>query len=264
MGIDLGRFKSKKNDEWLDWLQDDPVPASLRARMRAKAVQQASRPVVRRVGQQTVNNQEQALKQGGSPNNEPAVSIHISIPKFKKPQFKKLRSRLPPLPKNLTYKHVGIGAGIVALVLGIGFFAVVSKNPSNNKPGATGVLSAADQKPNFSTLTPDKSTKASEKKYNATKKVVSFTDSIGGVDITVSQQALPDAFKKDTDNQVKKLAEGFSANEVLSTANPTAYLGTSIKGPQTVIFAKNNLLVFIQSTKNIDNHDWAEYITNLQ
>jgi hypothetical protein len=263
MGIDLGRFKSKKNDEWLDWLADDPVPASLRQRMRAKAVQQASRPVVRRPGQaqaeQSSNAQPQPQKAPDADGIH-SVSINISLPKFKKPTVPK---NLPKLPKNLTYKQLGIGAGSLAVVLVIGVVALNIKNKDHNT-GEKGVLSAADQQANFDTLTPESSTKASDKRYNTERKVVSFTDTIGGIDITISQQQLPDGFKDNTQEQVKKLAESFSANEVLSTANPTSYLGTSIKGPQTVIFTKNGLLVFIQSTKKIDNHDWAEYITNLK
>jgi hypothetical protein len=266
MGIDLGRFKSKKNDEWLDWLADDPVPASLRQRMRAKAVQQASRPVVRRPGQaqaqQSPTPHTEAQK-GPSADKVHAVSINIAIPKFKKPSLPK---NLPNLPKNLTYKQLGIGSGALLVVLVIGVIALNSHHGNKNKPGSTGVLSASDQKPSFQTLSPTGITagKASPQKYNAEHKIVTFVDSIGGVDINITEQALPDDFKDNTDDKVKKLAQSFSANEVLSTANPTAYLGTSVQGPQSVIFHKNGLLIFIKSTKKIDNHDWAEYITNLK
>lgn len=262
MGIDLGRFRSKKNDEWLDWLEDDPVPASLRARMRQKAVQEASRPVVRRPGQsqpQSSLAEQTATKTAKDPSVH-SVSIHISVPKFKKLSLPK---KLPKLPKNLTYKQVGIGAGSLAIVLVIGVVALNSRNYGKNS-GEKGVLSASNQQANFATLTPGDGSKASDKRYNPDRKIVSFTDTIGGVDITISQQQLPDDFKDNPQDKVKKLAESFSATKVLSTANPTAYQGTSIKGPQTVIFTKNGLLVFIQSTKQIDDHDWAEYITNLK
>lgn len=263
MGIDLGRFRSKKNDEWLDWLADDPVPASLRARMRQKAVEQASRPVVRRPGQS--NDQPNSATTPSQPKKDQnstvhSVSINIALPKLKKPTLPK---KLPKLPKNVTYKQLAISSSVLATVLVVGVIALFAHGGKSDT-GNKGVLSASDQKPNFATLTPSDTAKASLQKYDSRRKVATFTDSIGGVDITVSQQPLPDAFKKDTDAQVKKLAEGFSANEVLSTANPTAYLGTDVKGPQTVIFSKNGLLVFILSTKEIDKHDWAEYITNLK
>lgn len=263
-GLDLGRFRSKKNDEWLDWLADDPVPASLRARMREKAVQQASRPVVRRVGQQPAAPQHVTSQKPVQPSENSTVSIHISLPKFKKSD---LRKKLPKLPKNLSYKKAGIGAGALVIVLVIGVVALQARDNKGEKTGNTGVLGTASQKPTFEYNLPTGAASGVKKenvRYDAQRKVVNFTDSIGGVTITISQQPLPDKFKENTDDEVKKLAESFSATEVLSTANPTAYLGTSAKGPQTVIFSKKGLLVFIQSTKEIDNHDWAEYITKLQ
>lgn len=263
MGIDLGRFKSNKNDDWLSWLTDDPIPASIRARMRSKAVQEASRPVVRRVGEQNTTASISSSNTNQTPQNPAAVSINITIPKFKTPSIKKMAAKLP---KNLNYKQLGIGAGSLILAVSIGFGAYHLRG--SNKPGTKGdkgVLSAHDQKPTFGTLTPSSDgTVAADKKYDPQKKVVSYTDAIGGVTITVSQQQLPGGFQDNPQEKVKKLAEDFSATEVLSTANPTAYLGTSAKGPQTVIFTKNGLLVFIQSANKIDTHDWAEYITNLK
>ncbi len=258
MGLDLGRFKSKKDDEWAEWLADDPVPAGLRARMREKAVQEASQPVVRRVGQTPPS-----VPQPDQPTDAHSVSIHISVPKFKKLRFKQLRAKLP---KSLTYKKLGVGSAALIGLLVIGGVALnVRSNKGQGTNEAKGVLSASDQKASFDTLEPDEKTKnTTDQRYDSQKKVVSYTDSIGGVTITISQQQLPGGFQEDTDNKVKKLAEDFSANKVLSTANPTAYLGTSAKGPQTVIFSKNGLLIFIQSTKEIDDHDWASYITGLK
>lgn len=270
-GLDLGRFKSKKDDEWADWLADDPVPAGLRARMRERAVQEAFTPVVRRVGQQQTALSKAEQKQDKKPAGTHSVFIHISVPKFEKAQFKKqlgkFRKKLPKeLPYNLTYKQLGIGSAALVGVLIVGGITLnVRSNRGANSNEGKGVLSAHDQKASFDSLEPsDKNDKTTEQRYDPQKKVVGYTDSIGGVTITISQQQLPEGLQEDTDNKVKKLAEDFSANEVLNTANPTAYLGTSAKGPQTVIFSKNGLLVFIQSTKKIDNHDWASYITSLK
>lgn len=269
MGIDLERFKSKKDDEWADWLADDPVPAGLRARMREKAVEEASRPVVRRVGQPQTP-VEASHKQTSKPTGNHSISIHISVPKFEKAQFKKLPSRLraklpKELPYNLTYKKVGIGGGALISVLVVGVIALSINSHKGSNTGEKGVLSASDQKATFATLKPsNKNSKPSNERYDGQKKVASYVDSIGGVDITVSQQQLPGGFEDNTDEKVKKLAADFSATEVISTANPTAYLGNDIRGPQTVIFSKKGLLVFIFSVKAIDTHDWASYITGLE
>lgn len=253
MGIDLGRFRANKKEEWLDWLADDPVPASLRARMRAKEVERASQHTSRRPVKPT-------LAQGPSGNTastNKTVSINISVPKLKRPSLPK------KLPANLTYKKLGIGGAALVGIFAIGLIVNKVATSEDKKPTETAVLSAEDQKPDFATVAP-KDKDAPTTRYDTKRKVVSFQDSIGGVAITISQQPLPQGLKEDTDNKVKKLAADFAATEVISTSNPTAYLGTSAKGPQTVIFSKKDLLIFIQSTKEIDTHDWAEYITKLE
>ncbi len=286
MGIDLGRFKSKSSEEWDDWLSDDPVPATFRDRMRLTArrerPQSAVQPTVRRAGQQPITRPQVASSPGPARRSQPvapsvndkkaqqnpSVSIHISFPKFKKPALpKKLEEmQLPKLPKNLTYKRLGIVSGALAVVLVVGIIALGAKN-DKQKPGSTEVLGSNSRNVNFAYNLPTGAgheIKPEEVRYDSSRKVVNYKDSIGGVEITVSQQPLPDDFDKDTTEKVKKLAEGFSATKTVATANPTAYIGTSVKGPQTVIFSKKDLLVFIQSTKEIDDHDWAEYITNLK
>jgi hypothetical protein len=256
-GIDLGRFGRKKKDEWLDWLTDDPVPASIRVRMRAKAVKEAARTVVRRPGQAPVVHHVSE-----KPTAKPAaVSINITIPKLKlhKPSVK--------IPPQLIAHKKWIVGGSLAVVLVAGVAVTIFATQKDDKNGNTpAVLAEKSQRADFAYSLPKGSAEETDGdvRYDAEHKVVNFKDSIGGVEITISQQPLPESFKEDTDNKVKKLAADFSATKEITTANPTAYLGTSVKGPQTVIFSKKDLLVFIQSTKTIDEHDWAEYITSLQ
>lgn len=274
MGIDLGRFKSKKsNDEWVDWLADDPVPASMRQRMRTRAVQRASRPIRRSPGGTT---QPQQKNTDLHDSRVHSISINLQLPDTKKlkAKTKQLYQSVRAKPSSLIAKYprqLMIGSGVLAACIVV--VGVVALSGSDGKGGqgslddsANGVLSEQSAKPDFAYSVPkgDETEASGAVRYDADKKVVNFEDSIGGVNIVVSQQPLPEAFKDDTDNRVKKMAEDFAATEVISTSNPTAYLGNDIKGPQTVIFAKKDLLVFIQSAKKIDNHDWAEYITNLK
>ena len=266
MGIDLGRFKAKKDDEWAEWLKDDPIPSTIRNRMRTQAVQQASQPRVRHVSERQHTNTPAPVviptKQDIEQSKDAAVSIHISIPKLKSPKqgVKSLIAKVSPHKK-----WVMIGAGSVILLVGVPITLQLTKNDKDNGTD-TAVLAEKTEKANFEYSLPDGD--ASEAngtvKYDATKKVVNYQDDIGGVAITISQQPLPSNFKDDTEAKVKKLAEDFAATKTIATANPTAYVGTSAKGPQTVIFSKKDLLVFIQSTKEIDDKDWAEYITNLK
>lgn len=258
MGIDLGRFKSDKDKtEWVDWLADDPVPASIRGKMRARAVEEASRPVVRRPGQQPPAQASEPIDTAKSA----AVSINISIPRLslKKPSIK--------IPPALLARKKWAVAGVAIIIVAAGVTtAFLMKTDSGKDADKPGVLAENTQKADFAYSLPKGNSEGLDGavKYDAQRKVVNYKDSIGGVEITISQQPLPEAFKQDTEAKVKKIAEEFSATKTIATANPTAYIGTSAKGPQTVIFSKKDLLVFIQSTKVIDDHDWAEYITSLQ
>src|SRR5690606_12208141 len=81
--------------------------------------------------------------------------------------------------------------------------------------------------------------------------VFAYTDSIESVGISVSQQPLPAAFSGNVANRVKQLAEGYSATTVIEAGGTQAYIGRSARGPQSVILAKNNVLIFIKSEKTI-------------
>lgn len=93
--------------------------------------------------------------------------------------------------------------------------------------------------------------------------VFAYTDNIGTVSISVSEQPYPASFKGDVDNKVAELAKAFSATNVLKTDDTKVYVGTSAKGPQSVIFAKNNLLVLIKSQGKIEDKAWLSYIKSL-
>jgi len=93
--------------------------------------------------------------------------------------------------------------------------------------------------------------------------VYAFVDKIGDISINISQQPLPKIFQTNTDEQIATLASDFNAEEKLTIENTTVYIGTSAKGPQSVIFTKNNLLILIKSSIQISNDKWTEYISSL-
>jgi hypothetical protein len=94
--------------------------------------------------------------------------------------------------------------------------------------------------------------------------VFAYTDKINNMPIIVSQQPLPASFKSDTAQQVKQLAQASNADEKITVGSITVYIGTSAKGPQSVFFSKNNLLILIKSNDQIENDQWAKYINSLQ
>ncbi len=266
MGIDLQRFKGKRSKEWLDWLEDSPPSPSLREKMRSRAVERASRPV--RGGSRPHAATSVPKPSSGTPDpGAKIVAIHIALPSIKaiKRRLHAVRAKLGSVIGKHRKAYITGFCAVVILAVGAGSYASLAGSGSDpvNDPD---VLSQNTQKPAFEYSLPggEETALEGEVRYDPNRKVVNFKDSIGGVTIIISQQPLPEGFSDDTTEKVRKLAEGFSATEALTTASPTAYLGTSVEGPQTVIFAKNDLLVFIRSDKAIDKRDWAQYVTNLQ
>ena len=93
--------------------------------------------------------------------------------------------------------------------------------------------------------------------------VYSYDDSIGGVSISVSQQPLPDSFTSNTSQKIAELAKGYNAADKFITDGTTVYVGTSAKGPQSVIFTKDNLLVLIKSQAVVNDQAWKQYVARL-
>jgi len=93
--------------------------------------------------------------------------------------------------------------------------------------------------------------------------VYAYSDKIGGVAINVSQQPLPASFVGKVDREIAELAKAYSATTEITAGETKAYLGTSAKGPQSVIFTKNNLLIMIKSQQQITNDAWSDYIKAL-
>lgn len=122
--------------------------------------------------------------------------------------------------------------------------------------------------PDFATITPNAESTSKvggwqriSPSYAAA--VYAYADTISGVGVTVSEQQLPVSFKSDPEGQLQKMATAYNATEQLTTGDTKVYIGTSINGPQSVIFIKNNLLVLIKSEKVIDNKSWLHYIAAL-
>lgn len=93
--------------------------------------------------------------------------------------------------------------------------------------------------------------------------VFAYLDTIDGVSISVSQQPLPTDFEK-KDDAVGELARSYNATHALAVGDMTIYIGTSAKGPQSVIFSKKDLLILIKSQATIADTKWLSYISTLE
>lgn len=98
---------------------------------------------------------------------------------------------------------------------------------------------------------------------SGTDPVYAYVDNISGIPVSVSQQPLPASFKNDVDGQVGELAKKFNATTKLDAGDVKVYLGTSAKGPQSVILTKNSLLILIKSQEKIDDSAWIDYAKSL-
>lgn len=98
---------------------------------------------------------------------------------------------------------------------------------------------------------------------NGSDPIFSYNDTIEDIAISVSQQPLPESFKGNVAAQVKQLAESYSATTVIEAGGTDVYIGRSARGPQSLIFAKNETLIFIKSQNTISQAEWIKYINNL-
>ncbi|HRJ05969.1 MAG TPA: hypothetical protein PK911_00245 [Candidatus Saccharibacteria bacterium] len=95
--------------------------------------------------------------------------------------------------------------------------------------------------------------------------VYAYPDTIGRIPINVSQQPLPDDFaKNDTPEKLKELAIGYAATKRLVAGDTIVYVGTSAKGPQSVIFTKHGLLVLIRASASVPDASWQQYVESLK
>ncbi len=164
-----------------------------------------------------------------------------------------------------------IGLGMIVLIVVHAQHAPSdSGNTSATPTSATNKAGAKLQKgsPDFKTLLPDGKnakelgdwTRVSPPDGNA---VYAYADTLEGVPINVSQQPLPKDFKTDTAEHVRSLATDFGAQKHFTLHGSDIYIGTSTKGPQSIIFTKNGLLILIKSTQKISDDSWASYIEKL-
>jgi len=191
------------------------------------------------------------------------ISVKLTLPKLKVPDhplIRKARSiRLS--------KRQWIMTGAACLIVVTSFTGIRAFNRKDDGVDVqTGVLGQSAT-PEYKPVLPDgseRSTSSNQVLYDPEKKVASYKDTISGINITVSQQPMPDSFSDDPDGEVKKLAENFSATKEIKAGGLTGYLGTSAKGPQSMVLKKRNMLIFIFSEKTIPDQDWGIYISSLE
>lgn len=184
----------------------------------------------------------------------------LSLPKLSLPRFK---------PRKGRYILAAVPVAVVA-VLGVSLYSWIGQKEEGAPPQsaqASDVLNVTDaQEPEFDAVFPQG--KSIEDlggwvRVSPADKdpVFAYVDRVGDIQLNISQQQLPENLRVNTGQRVAELAAGFAANEKLVTEDGVeAYLGTSIRGPQSVILTKNGLLILIKSSGKLTNEQWVEYI----
>lgn len=202
--------------------------------------------------------------------NAPAqktVEIKLSLPTLPRPSLKPLKRLFGRVPR-VVYVVISV---VIALAL-IGFVgykwfdgrnngADRSSNSHNSGEEVVGSVT-----PGYKTVLPDGKTidqlggwaLVSPPKADP---VYAFSDEIGGVKISVSQQPLPP--KLQTDDDIANLADSYDAKQVLKAGSTKIYLGTSARGPQSLILVKDKLLILIKSTTIVPSNQWVDYVESL-
>lgn len=196
------------------------------------------------------------IKQKKSKSDRPAA--------FAQPKPKPELEPAPSSPTSTSKKRLRItrkkAVTSVVVIIIVALIWIVSRPEEEVKPTTTG--------PDYTTVLPEGKSVVTLGGWQRVSPpegdpVYAYTDKIEGVSVTVSQQPMPDKFHRNTNSQVEKLAKGYNATEKIDADGTTVYVGTSAKGPQSVILTKDDLLILIKSQKKVSNDAWKNYVDSL-
>jgi hypothetical protein len=231
-----------------------------------------------------------ATKPESDPNDPKLVEIKISLPSL--PKLKLERAKKAPKtqarqaathrrrPSRRTTIIAAASAATVLALVSAGVFMATRKD-SPAKPEA-GTAAAAEGKvagaantilergtPDYDTVLPAGKTAESLGGWTRVSPpksdpVYAYADKLAGIQIAVSQQPLPKELERNTDEAVEDLAKSYGATDRLEVGKTTAFMGTSVKGPQSIILTKDDTLILIKSQAPIPADTWKTYIGSLR
>lgn len=158
---------------------------------------------------------------------------------------------MPKFKTAFTAVLIGAVVGIPAIML------------ATNKPGLPeDMLSKAD----FVVYeVPDCKLKPNSWSFNDQNRVLSYSCNYDGIDITLNQQATPEAFN-DIPDYYPALLEKLNKITTLSTKAGDVHLTQPIelKGKQTAVNNHDGTLIFVQPVSNLDESRWRRIFNSLE
>jgi hypothetical protein len=232
-------------------------------KLSKKHIQKKQTIVLPTVKKLETNKSEQVSKNQTNTETRP-ITITVSIPAFRVPK------KISAIPK----KPILIGLAVVMVVV-VGFALLNQTDNDTNRADSNGQVQGAvdsgistNVKPSFPVLTPNGKgvdDLGGFAKINPPGKpdVYVFTDNLSGTPIKVSQQKAPEDLLTDP-TKVSEIAKQFNATKTFDAGEFTVYNGISIKGPQSLVYTKGDLLVLIVADKELPSATWVDYISNLR
>lgn len=164
--------------------------------------------------------------------------------------------------------YSGVGAAVLVIALGYSVFGPSGKPQITKVQGETTEDIQLGATSDFDLLYPTtrKESELPLAKISPPGSPAAYTyvDRVEGVEVQVTQQELPDRFKTNQVEEFKNFAVNFAATTEVKGSGFTAYLGVSVKGPQSVVMIKNDRLVLLKSASAIPDDKWATYLSTLQ
>jgi hypothetical protein len=195
------------------------------------------------------------------------VEIKFDLPSLDvvKQRLAVLQERIRKLPKKILYASAGGAIVLASLIIW------ASTRPASTAPNTGSVQAPTLHQgtPSFSTILP-----AGENinhlggwvRISPPKSapVYTYVDHINGVQVDVSEQQLPPQLQSNTASQLYQVAQNFGADSKLTAGDSTFYIGTNANDAQSVILAKDNLLLLMKSVQIVPNDKWMNYINSMQ
>ena len=247
-----------------------PTPPPVDPTKLIKDVQKTEKPSVQKnslhLNVKTTNTQISEVESTKSIDINISVS---SLPKLRLPSLAAIKSA--PKKAFRHKKFMTVGCLAIVAVIGVAGYQAFNNRPQNPVAEANaapaennGVLENLE----YQTVIPASKSIGDLGGWKRVSPpgadpVYAYNDVLDGVNISVSQQPLPSSFNGKADSEVADIAKKFNATTKIEGADTNVYLGTSAKGPQSVILSKNGLLILIKSEKNIEPTSWAQYARSL-